>query len=265
MIPLMLLVLFFPGKSIARDSVALQFFPDSSIFPTFFADALAHQLSISKILDNREWIGAIGVQVPVAGLSVSGMQLQVSPGATAFSTVIKTPGHITVKTIDYKVDFPVDVRMGNITTRIGYGHISAHYADDGIEQLGASSISAVKDYVALHLFYFDRFFPAGVYGGMVYSYHNEPELDKPWMLQWGIQSVSVPVADWIALYGAMDFKLKQEVGWGSTRSFQLGARLFTNGERGIRLAFTHRSGYEERGQLFRNSLKMNIFTLYVDV
>ncbi len=218
--------------------------PGAPLFPRFSADALAHQLSLARITDSREWIGAIGLAGP---LLQWGDHVQAGAGATVFSRLLKTPGHITVTTVDYRVDFPVDLRLDSLRLRAALGHVSCHYADDAIEQMGTRSISSVRDYVLVAAAWMA---PGGHgYLSAVCNYHLEPAFG-PWQLQGGAVWTLAEPAPWLGVIGAVDVKLKQDVGWGSTQSYQLGIRLAGGGGRSALLAWTHRRGFEERGQLY---------------
>jgi len=235
-------------------------FPARPIFPEFAADALAHQLSLSRITDNREWIGAIGLAAPVLQWRED---IQIGVGSTVFNRIIKTPGHISVSTVDYRVDFPLDFRLDSLRLRVAFGHVSCHYADDGIEQLGHASISSVRDYLLIAGAWL---FPGGqVYAAGTYNYHNEPTGDLRWYLQTGGEIAAVKPGPWITVYGAIDLKVKQDVGWGSTQSYQLGVRLFETGSRSLRVAYTHRRGFEERGQVYDDQVIMNIVGVVIDL
>jgi len=260
LINLLLFGLAFPAT--AQDSL-LTFFPSGRLIASFRADALAHQLSISRVTDNRDWIGVIGASIPLLQLN-AGVAIQAGVGASVFNRIVKTPGHITVNTVDYKVDFPIDVRFESLTIRIGYGHISSHYADDGIEQLGKQSISSVKDYAQTGAVLKMPEILGRLYGLAIYNYHNEPALDKRWALQIGVEGGEVPVTSFLTLYAAVDVKVKEEVGWGSTQSYQVGAVLFERERLGLRLAFTHRRGFEERGQVYNETVNANLVSLFID-
>jgi hypothetical protein len=238
----------------------LKVFPPAPLFPDTPADALAHQLSLSRLTDTREWIGAIGAAAPL--LEWDG-RVQFGVGATVFSRLIKTPGHITVATVDYRVDFPVDLRFDSLRVRVAFGHVSCHYADDGIEQLGRRSISSVRDYLALTVAWM---IPDGsFYAGATDNYHNEPLVDRRWHLQAGGEMTAWTIRPGLSLYGAVDLKVKQDVHWGSTQSYQVGFRLSAGGGRNLRVAYTHRRGFEERGQLFDQQTVMNLLGVYIDL
>lgn len=239
---------------------SLTVLPAGRFMPRRTADALSHQLSLSRVTDNREWIGAIGLELP---LLQWGDRVQAGAGASVFNRILKTPGHITVVTVDYRVDFPVDLRLDSLRVRLAFGHISSHYADDGIELLGRRSISSVRDY--LHAGAGWTFGRGLLYAGVTHHYHNEPVSGKPWELQAGGEVSVVRFSESGAVYAAADVKLKQDVGWGTTRSLQAGVRLF-EGERGsVRLAFTRREGFEERGQLYNERRTAHLLSVSLDV
>ena len=51
----MSLLLF--ASAMAPAQTELELFPGSPVFPRFTADALQHSLSLTRVTENREWIG----------------------------------------------------------------------------------------------------------------------------------------------------------------------------------------------------------------
>jgi hypothetical protein len=239
--------------------------PGERIYPRYRADALEHQLSLSRVTDNREWIGVVGGELPLVDLRTAGLDIQAGVGASVFNRIIKTPGHITVFTVDYRIDFPIDVAAGDYVFRFGYGHISNHYADDGLEVLGLHSINAVKDYLNAGVARRFSWRASVAYAHVTWNYHNEPLPDKRWIGQVGGAMNLVDLATWAVLYGAFDLKCKEEVGGGTTRSFQLGVEFFRREGRAIRCAYTFRDGFEERGQLYAVSTTANLLSVFIDL
>ncbi len=242
---------------------SLDFFPDEKIFPLFTADALTHQISLSRITQDRDWIGTIGGSIPVAQVNLTDARVQVSAAASTFNRLIKPPG-LTVYTVDYKVDFPLDLRLGASAFRFAVGHYSCHFADDGVEILGRHSIQSIKDYVT---FAAARDLP--LIGGHAYLaanwiYHNVPVRDKHWQVQMGAEGGNIQVHPFVRLYGAIDIKLKEEVAWGSTQSYQIGARLMAKGLRDLRIAWTLRRGFDERGQFFDRRENVSMISVFLD-
>lgn len=248
-----------------RDSLSLlQVFPGKKIFPLFTADGLAHQLSLSRVTENRDWIGAVGGSIPLAQVNATDFTLQGSVAVTIFNRLVKRPGHLEVYTVDYKVDFPVDIRLSELALRIALGHISCHFADDAIELYGKYSIQHVNDYITLNASYDLPVIGGYVYGGFNYSFGTQPVQHKPWLFQIGAHVGNIALHDEISLYGAFDVKVKEEVGWGSIRSFQVGVRLFPRLNYGLRLAYTLRTGFEERGQFYMTKATNNLISAYID-
>ncbi|HCV44319.1 MAG TPA: hypothetical protein DGH68_12595 [Bacteroidetes bacterium] len=241
----------------------IEFFPGEKIFPSFTADPLTHQISLSHIMENREWIGTLGGSIPLAQVNLEGAEVQISVAGSTFNRLITPPG-LTVYTIDYKVDFPLDVRVSETAFRFALGHYSCHFADDGIELLGKHSIQYIKDYVMLGVAQDIPLIGGHVYFAGHWAYHNVPIQDKNWALQFGFEAGNVSVHQFVQLYCAVDLKLKQEVSWGSTQSYQIGARLFARGTRALRIAYTLRRGFDERGQFFDQHEDANIISAFID-
>jgi hypothetical protein len=238
--------------------------PGAKIFPRFTADALAHGISLARVTDNRDWIGTIGGAVAVSEVRWPRVSVQAGVAVTTFNRMIKTPGHITVNTIDYKVDFPLDLRLSQWAFRLGLGHISSHFADDGIEILGQHSIQSAKDYMNAGAAYDIPVIRGYVYASAYYNYHVLPYPDKKWIWEWGLDAANTPLAGWAELYVAVDLKVKQENDWGSTQSYECGVRLFARGPYALRVAYTFRTGFEERGQLFDRRVVANLLSLHLD-
>ncbi len=251
----------------AQDSsrTMIQYFPGKKIFPLFTADARAHQFSLSKITEKSEWIGVIGASVPMVQLDVPGVRVQASVAASIFNRLIKPPGKLEVYTVDYKVDFPIDVRISRLALRLAAGHISCHFSDDALELYGKKSIQHVNDYVTLAGAYDIPVIHGYVYAGANYSYGTQPVPNRPWLLQIGADAGTIPLNEFLSVYAAIDVKVKQEVGWGSTRSVQVGCRLFPEAIRQLRIAYTLRMGFDERGQFYLDKETVNLISAFVDL
>ncbi len=242
----------------------LSFFPAKKIFPLFTADGLAHQLSLSRVTENREWIGAVGGSVPMLQLDLDKTNIQASVAVTIFNRLIKTPRHLTVYTIDYKVDFPIDFRFGDWSLQTGLGHISCHFADDALELLGKHSIQHVNDYFTVAAGRNIDAIRGYVYGGFNYSYGTQPIQFRPWLLQFGATFGNIPLHEEVTLYGAFDIKVKQEVGWGSIQSYQIGCRVLPRSHTSLRVAYTFRTGFDDRGQFYLTKTTLNLISAFLD-
>ena len=241
----------------------VDFFPGKKIFPPFTADALTHQISLSHVTNDRDWIGTIGGAIPIAQINLEDAELQVSASGSTFNRLITPPG-LTVYTVDFKVDFPLDVRISSTSFRFALGHYSCHFADDGIELLGKHSIQSIKDYYTLAVAQDIPLVYGHAYLASHWIHHNVPMRDKNWELQLGGEGGNIDVNPFVRLYCAIDLKLKQEVSWGSTQSYQIGARLFMNGTRCLRIAYTLRQGFDERGQFFDQREDISIISAFID-
>jgi hypothetical protein len=259
-----LLVLLVQARGLGGEgAIELGMFPGAKIFPNFTADALAHGMALGPVTNNREWIGNIGASVPLVEVEEHGRIFQVGAAATVFNRIIKTPGHITVYTVDYKIDFPLDMRLQRFAFRLALGHVSSHFADDGIEILHQQSISYVRDYVSIAVSYDLPLLAGFAYAGGDWNYHFEP-IAKPWILQAGAEGARLNVSDWAQVYAAFDVKIRQNLSWGTTQSYQAGLRFFVKKQYALRLAYTVRTGYEERGQFFDRRNTTYLLAVYVD-
>ncbi len=101
-------MLFLFNSKINSQDFRIDIFPHQKFYEKYYADAISHQLSISKHLESRQWFGNIGVNIPLSNISLYNQIVQISVGTTVFNTLIKTPGHIQVYTVDYLVDFYFD-------------------------------------------------------------------------------------------------------------------------------------------------------------
>ena len=247
------------------DSSVVRFFPVHSLFPRLVADGTAHQFGVAKDLQSRRWLGAIGAQHPMVHLSTGSFDLQAGIGATVHTGFLRDPPLLQVVTVDFVVDFPVDIRLSpSLTFRTGYGHHSAHLADDGIEQLGISSVNYAKDYVTLLAAYALPGVGGFVYGGGRFDFHTLPETEKHWVLQCGCEFGTIAVLPFLSLYVAIDFRFKEEAGFRSTQSYQFGAKFFDRPAGVLRVAYTYRTGPDDRGQFYRETANLSLLGLYVD-
>lgn len=258
-------VLIFIAASLTNaEEPTVQYFPAKKLFPLLTADGLSHQLSLSRVTENHDWIAAVGGAIPMAQVNLTDVRIQGSVAVTIFNRLVKTPGQLEVYTIDYKVDVPFDIRFKELALRFALGHISCHFADDAIELFGKRSIQHVNDYFTIAAAYDVEAIRGYVYGGFNYSYGTQPIQHKPWLLQAGAHFGNVKVHEDISLYGALDVKVREENGWGSTRSIQIGARFFPHQNVGARLAYTHREGFEERGQFYLDTTTLNLISAFID-
>lgn len=243
----------------------LNFFPAKKLYSKSYADALEHQFSLNKQMETAQWFGNIGGYLPVVDITLDKKYtLQVSAASTVFNTLIIKGKHIQVYTVDYQVDFFFDIPLQETSIfRFVWGHLSAHYSDDGITELGFYPISYVRDYIGIKM---QQKFPCingKLYAGAVYNFHNEPRQNRHMTYTIG-GDAAYKLTDSFSLYGAVDIKIKSEVFFGTTQSYQVG--LKTKEINGIvfRIAYTHRRGFEERGQIYQQKDTKNSIGFYFD-
>ena len=248
------------------DSSVVRLFPVQRLFPRLTADGTAHQLGIAKDLQSRLWVGTVGAQRPVIQLSFGSLDLQAGIGATVQTSLYRKSPLLQLVTVDFFVDIPVDIRLSpSLTLRTGYGHHSAHLADDGIELLGIHSLNYAKDYISLAAAYALPCIGGFVYGGGRMDFHSLPETNSHWVLQWGSEFAAVSLLPSLTLYAAVDFRFKEETAWRSTQSYQIGVRLSGTQTGALRVTYTYRTGEDDRGQFYRQTADLSLIGIYLDL
>ncbi len=240
--------------------------PEERIFPRIHASGQAHQLGISKDLDSRQWFGDIGGERPLFELSGGPVEIQAGIGATVHAGILRTPPLLQVVTVDFVVDFPIDIRITrDVSIRTGYGHFSAHIADDGIEVLALHSINYAKDYVTLLGSMHWTEHHAMVYAGGRYDFHTLPVTDKHLVAQVGGEIQPVELFAGCRLYAAVDLRFKEETAWRAIQSYQAGCILTGPAATAVRVTYTYRTGSDDRGQFFDRTLTASLFGVAIDL
>lgn len=258
---LLLLLLIYSVQSSAQ---TIRLFPENKIYEKYYADALSHQFSLFKQFGSNEWFGNIGIEKPLVNFEFDENIYQFTVAATVFNTLKITPPHIQVFTADYLVDLFIDKKFyDNFILRFNWGHLSAHFSDDGITQLNRKSINYVRDYIGIASENLLNIINGKIYYSASYNFHNEPKKDKHIHLQLGFDGGKY-LSNELLLYFAFDFKIKEEVNYGSTKSFQIGLKYAQGKLSNIRLAYTFRAGFEERGQLYNESDNKHLIGLFFD-
>ena len=259
---LFFLIIFFNCQIFSQSPFKI--FPGEKLYKMYYADAITHQFSLLKDFGSNDWYGNIGSNQPLLNFDINNNTYQITIAATVFNTLKIKPPHIQVFTADYLVDLFLDTDLGhNYLMRFNWGHVSAHFVDDGILQLNQTSINYIRDYISLQAEKIISIINGKIYIAATYNFHNEPRKSKHYRLQLGFDA-GKNIADDIILYLAFDFKLKAEVNNGTTKALQIGLRFHNNSGSSIRLAYTYRSGYEERGQLYNLINHQNLLGLYFD-
>jgi hypothetical protein len=257
-----------PGTAVSPDTDAQLVwvvFPQTRIFPRMYASALTHQFGFSKDFSSALVYGSIGSQIPVLQAEVNGTTLQAGAGATVLTSLLKKTRLLQVVTVDFLVEFPLDIKLSErLSLRTGYGHFSAHFADDGIEILGKSSVNYAKDYVILLGSWHIPLLDATFYAGGHWDYHALPEEDSHWLVQGGMEAGNIALLPEVLLYAALDIQWRSEVAWATTQSYQCGLRLFPRRSKAFRIAYTYRTGFDERGQFYRQQTAAHLAGVYLD-
>ncbi|MFA8343494.1 MAG: hypothetical protein ACEPO8_11050 [Rhodothermaceae bacterium] len=261
LITLMLILI----SGVSAQDLDFQFFPSKKLYSKSYADALEHQFSLNKQMETAQWNGNIGGYLPIVDITLNKKNtLQVTVASTVFNTLIISGKHIQVYTVDYQLDFYGDIKLKeNTVFRFVWGHLSAHYSDDGITELGFSPISYVRDYCGMKLQQQLPSLNGKIYAGAVYNFHNEPRTDRHMTYTIG-GDAAYKISNSFYLYGAVDIKIKSEVFFGTTQSFQVGLRSKEINGISFRLAYTHRRGFEERGQIYDQKDIKNSVGFYFD-
>ena len=170
--------------------------------------------------------------------------------------------------VDFFVDVYADIRLSPLwTVRIGGGHTSQHLSDDAFESLGFTrSVNYARDY---YQFFVLRQFPAVrgfVYGGSYYthSFLIDTRIDGQWLFQAGGEFLNTHLYGPLHVYTAVDIKLRGELEYGSTQSYQAGLKISGDSFSAIRLSYTFRTGLEERGQFYNQKISRHMIGMFFD-
>jgi hypothetical protein len=222
-------------------------------------------MSVNKDFHSRQWLGSIGGLQRVIQFSVSGLTVQVGVGASVKATLIKMPAVVQVVTVDFFVDFPLEVQLTqSLFLKTGWGHFSGHFADDGLELLGLASVNYAKDYSPLLLACAIPELGGFVYGGARIDYYTIPEYGKNWMLQCGAEAGNFLIGSGVRAYGTIDIKARAEVAWGTTQSYQVGIKMLERDLQAVRIAYTYRTGIADQGQFYKRRVEMRLMGVYFD-
>jgi hypothetical protein len=244
---------------------AFEFFPDARLFPRIDADGTAQQFSLSKDMLSRRWIGSIGGSRYIVQWNPGTLEIQAGVAATVYASLIGRPSILEVMTVDFFVDFPVEIRLDDhFALRTGWGHHSGHLADDAIEVAGLTAINYARDYVT-----FCGSYTAGDAGGFLYAggrlyYYSIPEKGPQYLAELGGETPEIRLSPLLGLYAAVDIKLKSEVAWATTQSYQCGVRILQRSASALRFAYTYRTGIDDRGQFYNQRTTTSSLGIYID-
>lgn len=265
-------LIFFSSISFSQSShenkFSLELLPSKHIAPLFTANTTEHRITISKIFEVNKYIGGMGGRFPLALAKYEGITGQLVIASTGYVHLRRTPGHLQVETIDFFVDFFVDIVLNKEwTIRSGFGHTSQHFVDDAFEILGyKNSINYVRDYFKIFVLKKTDILKGFLYAGTYYNYHfiiNTPTKNKM-IYEFGGEVLNTNLTDVIIIYVACDIKIHGELHYGTTQNYQIGIKIGEEYGHTLRLAYNYRTGLEERGQFYNQRVRWNTLGLYFD-
>jgi hypothetical protein len=244
----------------------LTIFPSRKLVREFAADGTAHRFSIGKAFQANHIYGSIGGTLPLFESPIVGQGIQAGFGVSV-STTMHPHQNIAIISTEFYVDYlMIDiVWTDNLFSRLAFGHTSHHLGDNAFSVLQKSEpVDYSRDYVEGFMGYMDS--SMRVYAGVNYGYGfiiDHPE-NKKWMFQTGIEVSIMELGIGLMAYGAMDMKFRQELQYGSTVRIQAGIQFQNGSDRLIRLALTHQTGLEERGQFHGQRIVVTTIGLMIE-
>lgn len=244
----------------------LTVFPERRFVREFAADGTAHRFSIGKAFQANHLYGSIGGTLPLIESPIVGKGIQAGFGVSA-STTMHPHQNIAIISTEFYVDYLiVDILWTeHIFTRLVFGHTSHHLGDNAFAVLQkAKPVDYSRDYVESFIGYADSVMR--LYGGLNYGYGftiNHP-VSKKWMVQTGMELLILELGVGLIGYGAVDVKFRQELEYGSTVRLQTGIQFQNGSDRLIRLALSHQTGMDERGQFHGQRIAVTTLGLMIE-
>ena len=251
-----------------EQTLALTLLPPNMLMPKLTANATEHGISLAKILSMDHYWAGIGGIVPIVGFKYDNVTGDITVASTVYTQLDHIPYHIRVINTDFYVDVDLSLTWNNTTIiQLGPGHTSQHLNDDAFEILGYShSINYVRDYVRMFVVQKTDFIRGFVYAGTYYHYKFKVPIsgNHIWLFEFGADALNYRLNEFISAYTAIDIKLRDELQYGSTQSYQLGIKINGASRSIIRIAYNYRTGYEERGQFFNQKANIHSVGVYFD-
>lgn len=253
----------------AQEKAFITLVPDTSFIPSFTADGTAHRLSYAKDLSSGAFFAGLGGSFPAALVRYQGLECLITVSGTVYTTLVSAGVKFQVTNADYYADVSFDLPVtAGTTVRLGSGHTSHHLVDDAVLAPGGAArvINYARDYYQLFVAQDLSHIRGFVYGGVYYdhSYLVNIRKDGQFLWQFGADGGNLPLFSTLSLYGALDVKLRGAVNYGATQSYQVGIRSQNENRRGLRLAYTYRTGMEERGQFYNQRNTVQNIGLFFD-
>ena len=265
---LSILLLFSFSASLCAQERIITFLPEKKFVPSFTASGTEHRISYAKSLTEGSFIGSLGGFFPAALITIDGKECLIGVGSTLYTTLQSGGVKYNVTNADFYVDLTFDVPVAEQSVvRFGAGHTSHHLVDDGVATRGAGAVlNYARDYYQLFYMHKLSLIRGFLYGGTYYTYSFliNSRRDGQFLFQIGTDGGNIPFYKSVALYGAVDFKVRSEVNYGSTQSYQVGIRTMNEQYRAIRFAYTYRTGVDERGQFYDQYIHQHSLGLFFD-
>lgn len=266
---LIICVLLFSSISFSQNTGFITFVPDTSFVPSFTADGTAHRLSYAKHLASGAFFAGLGGSFPAVIVRYQGFECLVTVSGTVYTTLANSGVKFQVTNADYFADVTFDVPVAEGTmVRFGSGHTSHHLVDDAVLAPGGAArvINYARDYYQMFVVKSVPLLHGFAYGGMYYdhSYLVNIRDDGKFLFQFGADGGNLPLIHSLSLYGAIDVKFRSAVNYRTTQSYQIGIRSKNDNHRGARIAYTYRTGMEERGQFYNQRITIQSIGLFFD-
>ncbi len=245
------------------------FFPETTYVSSFAADGHAHRVNVENILFTKNVRATMGGMFPIFDIDLFGAKTQASiSGSIHFE--LNPNGQAHVISNDYYVDYvTLDIPIHDATfVQFIAGHTSHHLSDNWYERLKlTTAIRYSRDYIKL---FFVR--ETGVndqfYIGADYAYIftvNGLRTNKRWTVQSGGKISIMELYPKIILYTAVDCKVRQEVEFAATNTFQIGVSTPMQNGKVLRVSYQFRTGMDERGQFYPQHRMLNTVGFAIDL
>lgn len=262
------MVIFFLQSASAQILPGISLFPDSTLVRPFSADAHAHRMDVEDIALSRNIRASMGAVIPFFGIDVRSIHAQASLGASIHSE-IHPLGQAHVVSNDYYIDYLIlDVALEqDHYVRFVTGHTSHHLSDNWYERLKlTTALRYSRDYLKLFYIYGNRegsMFYAGA--DYAYIFTIGQRISRPWTFQAGGELDGGNIYGPVNLFGAVDVKFRQEVGFAATMTYQIGATMPMRRSHNVRIAYQFRHGIDERGQFYSQHRTLSTIGIYFDL
>lgn len=262
------LVLFFSLAFAQQENPTIVLLPSQQFVPSFTADGTAHRLSYTKDVNRGAFYAGLGGSFPAALVHLLGYDCLITVSGTVYTTLASAGVKFQVTNADYYADVTFDVPVTSSTVlRLGSGHTSHHLVDDAVAAYGATSVlNYARDFVQCFAVQRVPLIRGFAYTGLYYNRSFLINVHRDGLLLWqaGLDAGSFTIAGPVEAYGALDIKVRGEVNSATTQSYQAGLRVKNDTFRAVRLAYTYRTGAEERGQFYDKRFTSQTVGLFFD-